>query len=154
MQLEPYDLNQYNNSLSNAANYPLSFQAGSPGHLVASVAGSLYSQEGLDYFALGRLDPGNRIEVASRVISLSALGYRVQVVGGTVGLMPDEDGSQQNTQALVSITQTDDYYLKVEALSGVGMRGQYLVDLDVQDTVPPRITASPVSRPRGGPSAW
>ena len=55
--------------------------------------------------------------------------------------MPDEDGSQQNTQALVSITQSDDYYLKVEALSGVGMRGQYLVDLDVQDTVPPRITS-------------
>ena len=40
----------------------------------------------------------------------------------------------------MAIALTDDYYLKVEAISGVGMRGQYLVDIDVLDTVAPRIT--------------
>ncbi len=135
--LEPNDANFANNSLGGAN--ALSFTAGDAGHLVTTLAGSLYSQEGVDYFALGRLDPGNQIEVSSRTLSLSTLGYRVQVVGNTVGLLPDEDGSQQDTGASITIGQTDDYYLKVEALSGVGIRGRYLVDMDVQDVVPPRI---------------
>ncbi len=140
VQLEPYDFNFYNNTLSQAANYPLSFQAGAAGHLLASVAGSLYSQEGLDYFPLGRLDPGNQVTVSSRTISVSGLTYKVQVVGATVGLLPDADGSQLDARASVAIALTDDYYLKVEAINGVGIRGQYLVDVDVQDTVPPKIT--------------
>src|SRR5262249_50712766 len=41
IQLEPYDFNFANNSTSTANT--LSFSAGAAGHLVASVAGSLYS---------------------------------------------------------------------------------------------------------------
>jgi hypothetical protein len=63
VQLERYDYNFYNNDLSQAANYPLTFTAGAAGHLLASVAGSLYSQEGLDYYPLGRLDGGNQVVV-------------------------------------------------------------------------------------------
>src|SRR5205823_10535526 len=33
IQLEPYDYNFYDNDLSQATNYPLSFQFGAPGHL-------------------------------------------------------------------------------------------------------------------------
>ena len=68
VQLEPYDCNFYNNDLSQAANYPLTFQAGAAG-TCGQVAGSLYSQEGLDYYPLGRLDPGNQVDVASRTIA-------------------------------------------------------------------------------------
>ena len=58
------------------------------------------------------------VAVASRTISLSGLTYKVQVVGGVIGLLPDDDGSQLDAQATVSIGQTDDYYLKLEAISG------------------------------------
>ena len=139
VQLEPYDFGQANNSTGVAS--ALAYAAGAPGHLAASVAGSLYSGEGLDYYALGRLDPGNRVDVASRTISVSGLTYKVQVVGASMGVLPDADGSQQDNRATVTVAQNDDYYLKVEAISGAGIRGQYLVDVDVQDTVPPRITS-------------
>src|SRR5207237_384256 len=103
--------------------------------------GSLYSQEGLDYYWAGRLDAGNAVRVTSRTIGVSTLNYKVQVVGKTVGLLPDADGSQLDNHASATITQSDDYYVKVEAIGGVGMRGQYLVDLDELDTVPPKITS-------------
>ena len=119
----------------------LNFAAGAAGHLVASVAGSLYSQEGVDYFTLGKLDAGNAVSVSSRTISVSGLTYKVQVVGKTVGLLPDADGSQLDAKASVTVTQNDDYYVKVEAISGVGIRGQYLINLDVQDTVAPKVTS-------------
>ena len=45
------------------------------------------------------------------------------MVGGTVGLMPDDDGSQTDAQASVTITQSDEYYLKVEHISGRGHAG-------------------------------
>ena len=51
----------------------------------------------MDYYALGRLDPGNQVVVSSRTISVSGLTYRLQVVGGVVGLLPDADGSQQDS---------------------------------------------------------
>ena len=139
VQLEPYDFGQANNSIAGASG--LAYAAGAPGHLTASVAGSLYSGEGLDYYRLGRLDPGNRVDVASRAISVSGLTYKVQVVGATAGTLSDQDGSQADPRATVLITQADEYYLKIEANSGVGLRGQYLIDIDVQDTVPPRITS-------------
>ena len=91
VQLEPYDFGQANNSTGAAS--ALAYAAGAPGHLAASVAGSLYSGEGLDYYALGRLDPGNRVDVASRTISVSGLTYKVQVVGGTHG--PDARPGRQ-----------------------------------------------------------
>src|SRR5262249_51851535 len=128
-----------NNSVSGAS--ALTFAPGAAGHLGASVAGSLYSQEGVDYYALGRLDPGNQGVVSSPTISRSRPGYRGQGVGATGGRLPHPDRSQQDPKATVNIAQTDDYYVKVEALSGAGLRGQYLVDLDVQDTVPPKVTA-------------
>lgn len=97
IQLEPYDFNFANDSIGGANG--LTFQPGAAGHLVATVAGSLYSQEGVDYYALGRLDPGNQVVVSSRTISVSGLSYRVQVVGAVVGLMPDQDGSQQDRKS-------------------------------------------------------
>jgi hypothetical protein len=81
------------------------------------------SNEGWDYYHLGRLDPGNKVTVSSRTITVSGLSYKVQVEGGTVGLMPDEDGSQLDAKGTVTIAQTDDYYLRVEAISGAGLRG-------------------------------
>ena len=59
LQLEPYDRNFANNSIGSASG--LGFTPGAAGHLVATVAGTLYSQEGLDYYPLGRLDPGNPV---------------------------------------------------------------------------------------------
>jgi hypothetical protein len=82
--LEPYDFSFANDSIGGASG--LGLGAGSPGHLVASVAGSLYTGEGTDYYALGRLDPGNAVNVASRTISLSTLNYRIQMVGKIVGI--------------------------------------------------------------------
>src|SRR4030095_5932986 len=111
------------------------------GHLLEHLAGSLYSEEGSDPFALGKLDPGNQVVVGSRTITGSSLTYKVQVVGKNAGLLADGDNSQLDNKATVSSTTSDDYYLKIEAVSGVGLRGQYLVDIDVQDTASPRITA-------------
>src|SRR5262249_41896261 len=108
IQIEPYDFNQANNIPGNASG--LSFAAGAAGHLVATVAGSLYSGEGLDYYALGRLDPGNQVAVSSRAIGVSTLNYKVLVVGAAAGTLPDQDGSQTDPKATAIITQSDDYY--------------------------------------------
>jgi len=45
VQVEPYDWSQGNNTIAGAN--ALAFGAGEAGHQIASVAGSLYSQEGL-----------------------------------------------------------------------------------------------------------
>ena len=50
------------------------FTAGEAGHRLARLAGSLYSEDTLDYFRLGRLDPGNR---GRRNKGLDGGGWRV-----------------------------------------------------------------------------
>src|SRR5205085_236670 len=105
LQLEIGDWNFENGSVGGAVGLP--FSPGAAGHQVGSVGGSLYTQDGLDYYRLGRLDPGNKVTVSSRTISVSGLTYKVQVVGGVVGLLPDQDGSQLDNKATVNIQQSD-----------------------------------------------
>ena len=65
----------------------LSFEAGDPGHSLASVAGSMYSQETVDYYQLGRSgpwEPGGDQQPVDR--AERAWITRIQVVGATVGL--------------------------------------------------------------------
>ena len=96
IQLEPYDRNFANNNTSTRQRPELSGRA-PRGTWWRRWRGSLYSQEGVDYYALGRLDPGNQVVVSSRTISVSGLTYKLQVVGGVVGLLPDADGSQHDS---------------------------------------------------------
>ena len=84
VQLEPYDFNSYNNDLNNAASHPGLRSRARPGTWSASVAGSLYSEEGLDYSRWAGSTRATQVTVASRTISVSGLTYKVQVVGKAV----------------------------------------------------------------------
>jgi hypothetical protein len=86
VQLEPHDWNFYNDNLNQAANYPLSFEAGSAGHLIGKVAGSVYSQDARDYYRLGRLDPG--AQSPAQVPSRHGPGEKEWPLAFVVGIGP------------------------------------------------------------------
>ena len=75
VQLEPYDFNFANNSIGGASNFPTV----TGDQRFGTIAGSLYSQEGVDYYKIGTVNPGETIFISTRLPSFSTLSPAVEV---------------------------------------------------------------------------
>ena len=137
------DANNANGTIAGAN--PLQYSRGSIGQSAAEVAGDLMASEGgdpdYDFFRLGSLAAGNIIDLRAQLPSSSTLDARVTVVDSSGTLLADTDGSPTDGRFIATVVNAGDYYAKVEANSGAGTTGQYLLDVNLSDLVAPTITA-------------
>jgi hypothetical protein len=123
----------------------LRLSPGAPSQIVGAVSGTIMAAEGAnsdeDYFSLGRLDPGNTVQLTAALPSLSTLDGRVRVVSSQGLDVADSDGDAADGSFSGTIAASDDYYAVVEANSGAGPLAQYLLTIDITDAVAPQVAS-------------
>ncbi|HUR47612.1 MAG TPA: pre-peptidase C-terminal domain-containing protein, partial [Candidatus Saccharimonadales bacterium] len=92
-----------------------------------------------DLFDLGRLNAGNVVELSFRLPSGSSLIPKVTLLAADGTPLSDDDGSTTDAHFHGTIPSAGNYYAKVEAASGAGANGNYIVDIVIQDTVAPKV---------------
>jgi hypothetical protein len=135
------DLGYSNDSVGGANTLTL---AGAAGHRTATVAGTIMAAEGSntdeDFYSLGIFNAGNVVELSTRLPGDSTLVPKVTLLDASGQVLADEDGDATDGHAKVTLALDGVIYARVEAISGSGSRGQYLLDVDISDPVPPRVT--------------
>jgi hypothetical protein len=135
------DSNYSNDSVGGANTLTL---AVSGTHRTATVAGTIMAAEGSntdeDFYNLGLYNAGNLVELSTRLPSDSTLVPKVTLLNASGQVLADEDGDATDGHARVTLAADGVIYARVEAISGSGSRGQYLLDVDISDPVPPRVT--------------
>lgn len=92
-----------------------------------------------DFFALGELNVGNGVDLDLRLPSRSELDGRVTLIDATGTVVADDDGDLSDADFQATIASAGSYYALVEASAGAGHRGQYLLDVAIDDDVVPRV---------------
>jgi hypothetical protein len=113
-------------------------------HRTATVAGTIMAAEGSntdeDVYNLGLFNAGNVIELSTRMPGDGTLSPKVVLLDAAGQVLSDSDGDATDGHARVTLSADGVIYARVEANSGSGSRGQYLLDVDISDPVPPRVT--------------
>ena len=132
---------QYSNDTVAKANALTLRAAGS--RLVAAVGGTVMAPDGStqdkDCFGLGAINAGAVVELTARLPAGSTLAPKVGLVTSAGAAVPDTDGHPDDGHVLAPIAAHGRYFAKVEAASGAGDLGQYLLAVDVLDEVPPQV---------------
>jgi hypothetical protein len=109
----------------------------------AQVAGALVAGDTAgDYFRLNTLNTGNTIHLSLHLPPFSSLSTEdvrltIQQQGSGTALATSTNGSLSYVAAADAV-----YYARVEGLANAGLRAQYLLGIQVTDTVAPRVTAT------------
>ncbi|MEQ9407652.1 MAG: pre-peptidase C-terminal domain-containing protein, partial [Fuerstiella sp.] len=124
----------------------ITFPNSTPGHALADVSGTIMATEGgtntdEDFYSLGILDSGNIVNLSTQLPALSTLTGKVRVVDSSGTDVADDDGNPNDAGFSGDITVTDQYYAVVEATSGAGPLANYLLQIDIEDTVAPQVTS-------------
>ena len=132
----------YANDSTGGAN-PLTL-AVSGTHRTATVAGTIMAAEGSntdeDVYSLGLFNAGNVIELSTRLPGDGTLSPKVVLLDAAGTVITDTDGNAIDGHAKAILSKDGVIYARVESNAGSGSRGQYLLDVDISDPVPPRVT--------------
>ncbi|HEX9890428.1 MAG TPA: lectin-like protein, partial [Nitriliruptorales bacterium] len=111
-------------------------------HRTATVAGTVMAAEGSntdeDVYRLGLFNAGNVVDLRTSLPADSTLSPKVTLLDANGVVIADTDAADGHVKATLSADGV--IYAKVEALSGAGSRGQYLLEVDLSDPIPPRVT--------------
>jgi hypothetical protein len=130
--------NEYNDELGYAN--ILALAAGAPGHQVSRVAGYIGLNDGGDYYRLGTLGAGVTINLQLSQPALSPLTGVLTLYDAGGGLVAT-NAVGVNTLSY-PVTAATNYYLRVTADSNTsGLLSQYLLAVDLVDTIAPVVTA-------------
>ncbi len=113
------DANYANDSVAGANTLTLTH--GVPGHLVATVAGTIMSPEGghedWDFYGWGTINAGNVVELNARLPSTGTAHPAVMLVNSSGVPVVDQDGNPTDGHFLGTIPADGAYYAKVELLT-------------------------------------
>ena len=127
-----------NDSISGASSPALTI---SGVHQTATIAGYLAASDGADYYRLGNQSAGTTINLNLGQPGTSTLSAVLAIInsGGTVVAT----GSAGAALLSYTIPTGGDgtFYARITAASGRGLLAQYLLNIDVADTTPPKITS-------------
>ena len=106
----------FSNDSTSGANI-ISLAHGAPGHLVATVAGTVTTASDKDLFALGTRSAGNVVELSTTLPASGTLVPRVTVVNASGVTMADEDGNATDGHFRGTIPADGAYYAKIECVA-------------------------------------
>ena len=132
VQLEYYDYNFYNNR-----HRPMPLASHSRFLEINDLgqsAGSLYSEDGVDYYNIGTVNAGETIFVNTRLPSLSTLSPAIEIRDDRDFYWNERAGRSFDGVAEVPVTETRTFYALIRPNSGDGIRGQYLLDVQILPT--------------------
>ncbi len=132
----------YSNDSPAGAN-ALNLDPGDPGHATGKMTGTVMAAEGAntdeDYFSLGMLDMGVVVTMNAWLPSDGTLHPRLQLVDAEGTAVPDADGNAADGHFSATVGDAKSYYAIVDADSGAGTLGQYVLQVDLADAAPPTI---------------
>ncbi len=113
------------------------------GHQVAHVLGYISTGDGNgDYFKLGNLAEGNRVTLHLAQPASSGLSAMMGFYNSSGTLITNAAAGETNLIYALPAGSSGSYYTRVTASAGTaGLFAQYLLDIDLADTLPPMITS-------------
>ncbi|NQT19808.1 MAG: pre-peptidase C-terminal domain-containing protein, partial [Planctomycetes bacterium] len=119
----------------------------------ATIAGTMMSSGDVDRFALRRMNPGETVSLDLRLPSVSTLDGRVVLVDSSGTPVADDDGDATDGDFAATIAIDGNYYAQVQANSGSGTLGRYVLDVTRSDGIPPKVTSVTRIPAEGGTTA-
>jgi len=114
----------------------------SPGHVTATMAGSINTNDGGDYFKLGNITAGVGITLGETQPSTSLLSDVLAIVKSDGTVLATSAAGAASLSYTIPSGGDGAYYARVTAASGTaGLLSQYLLLIDLADTIPPTITS-------------
>ncbi len=136
-----YSTGTANDSTSNANVVALSnVQVGGVTHQQATVLGALTTGDGGDFYRLGNLTAGTAISLSQSQPSTSGLSAVLAIYQGNTQVAVSAAGATSFSYTIPS-GGDGTYSVRVTASSGAGLQAQYILGIDVVDTVAPIITS-------------
>ncbi len=135
-----YSTGTANDTTSNANVVALSnVQVGGVTHQQATVLGALTTGDGGDFYRLGNLTAGTAISLSQSQPSTSGLSAVLAIYQGNTQVAVSSAGASGFSYTIPS-GGDGTYSVRVTASSGAGLQAQYILGIDVVDTVAPTIS--------------
>src|SRR5262249_7250881 len=144
-----------NNDSTGNANVPsLTLQGTAPVHQVATVAGYVGLPDGGDFYKLGNISAGTTITIGQTKPTNSGLSGGLAILNSSGRAVATSAAGASSLSFTVPSGGDGTYYARLTAATGTsGLFSQYLLSIDIVDTVPPTITGDTVLPAEGSTGA-